>query len=157
MLRLPDELQSHLNDPSILSARNAAETSRRSRTIRCTEIHLVKGIEEFAAELKLERLVECEVFDHCEVRTDLGRSADEASPSVSVDASGQLVDGNERGGIKERPPHRIPVGVIDLHAVSRCACHKLSMLIVVAGGAIQCDVSAHDDVQWRPALKDMNP
>ena len=157
MLRLPDELQSHLNDPSILSARDATEAARRSRTIWCVEIHLVKGIEEFAPELKLERFVECEVFDDCEVRADLGGSADEASPSVSVDASGQQVDGNKRGGIKERSPHRIPVGVIDFHAVSRRACHKLSMLIVVSGGAIQCDVSAHDDVQWRPALKDMNP
>ena len=157
MLRLPDELQSHLNDPSLLSARDATKGSRRSRTLWRVEIHLVKGIEEFAAELKLKRLAEYNVFDDCEVRTDLSGSADEASPSVSVDASWQQVDGNKRGGIKERSPHRIPVGVIDLHAVSRCACHKLSMLIVVSGGAIQCDVSAHDDVQRCTALKDMNP
>ena len=89
MLRLPDELQSHLNDPSILSTRNATETTRRSRPIWCVEIHLVKGSEEFAAELKLERFVEYKVFDDCEVRTDLSRPADEPTPSIPVNAPGE--------------------------------------------------------------------
>lgn len=149
MLRLPDELQSHLNGSSILSAGDSAKTSRRSGAVGRIEVDLVKGIEELASKLKPEWLAKSEILNDGKVRTDLSGSADEASPSIPVNAPRERVHWDEGIDVEKLQAHRIPVGVTDLHCVSRCAGNKLGVLIVVPSSAIQRDVSAHDDVQWR--------
>src|SRR5205807_6118202 len=94
---LKNQLQGQLQNARIPRRRDAPERGRGKARTRAAEIHIVKGIEEFRAELGIEALGDFRVLEQPQVSVEQARPAENALAFI---AEGSHRIATKQGSIK---------------------------------------------------------
>src|SRR6185369_837024 len=92
---LPEEFHCQLNFAARACARNAAEVGCGRRGARRPECHLIERVERLDAKLEPQTFANRDVLHQREIGAIRRRAADDVSPGIAIDATGQ------QGGIHE--------------------------------------------------------